>query len=302
MKPTAVPTIFEGPVPPDALQGDVRLSPAKAVWALGMYGTALFGGWHTFAWDAFLVFVVSTVVTLCLGHSLGMHRRFIHASFQCPKWLEYFLVHQGVLVGLAGPHGMVRAHDMRDWAQRQSECHPFFSQQSEAFKDWFWQLFCEVRLVRPPVFVLEPRMQRDPVHRFMEATWMLQQLPLALVLFSCGGWAYVVWGIAVRVSVSITGHWLIGYLAHNGGPRNWHIEGAGVQGYNIPFTALLTMGENWHNNHHAFPGSAKLGLKHGELDPGWLVLCLLKRLGLVWDVRTPEQLTPRTEVKPLPAC
>ena len=99
-------------------------------------------------------------------------------------------------------------------------------------------------------------MQRDPVHRFMDATWMLQQLPLALVLFACGGWAYVVWGIAVRVSASITGHWLIGHFAHNGGPRNWHIEGAGVQGYNIPFTALLTMGENWHNNHHAFPEPA----------------------------------------------
>ena len=266
-----------------------------------MYGTALIGGWPTFSWDAFLVFVASTVVTLCFGHSLGMHRRFIHASFQCARGLEYFLVHLGVVVGLAGPYGMVRAHDMRDWAQRQSECHPFFSQQGRPLKDWFWQLFCEIRLVQPPVFVLEPRMRQDRFYRFMEATWMLQQLPLALLLYAGGGWAYVVWGIAVRVSVSITGHWLIGYLAHNGGARSWHIEGSGVQGYNIPFTAFLTMGENWHNNHHAFPGSCKLGLKAGELDPGWHVLRLLERFGLVWNLRTPENLSPRPEVKPVSA-
>lgn len=299
MKPTAVPTIFEGPIPCDAAHGTVRLSPAKTAWALGMYSTALVGGWLTFSWDAVLVFVVTTLVTLCLGHSLGMHRRFIHSSFQCPKWLEYLLVHQGVLVGLAGPLGMVRAHDMRDWAQRQSECHPFFSQQGSPIKDWLWQLFCEVRLQHPPVFVPEPRMKQDRVHRFMEATWMLQQLPLALLLLAAGGWAYVVWGIAVRVSVSITGHWLIGYLAHNEGSRNWHVEGAGVQGYNIRFMALLTMGESWHNNHHAFPGSSKLGLKAGELDPGWLVLRGLERLGLAWGLQIPDSLPPRLELKAL---
>jgi stearoyl-CoA desaturase (delta-9 desaturase) len=101
------------------------------------------------------------------------------------------------------------------------------------------------------------------------------------------------------VSVSITGHWLIGYVAHNRGSRHWHIESAGVQGYNIPFMALLTMGENWHNNHHAFPGSAKLGLKPGELDPGWCVLRGLERLGLAWELRTPDSLPPRPELKAL---
>ena len=45
-----------------------------------------------------------------------------------------------------------------------------------------------------------------------------------------------------------------------------------MQGYNVPFAALLTMGESWHNNHHAFPGSARLGLRAGEWDPGWWVL------------------------------
>jgi stearoyl-CoA desaturase (delta-9 desaturase) len=66
-----------------------------------------------------------------------------------------------------------------------------------------------------------------------------------------------------------------------------------VQGYNVPFCGLITMGEAWHNNHHAFPGSARLGLGDGETDPGWWVLMGLSRLGLVWRVKTPADLPRR---------
>ena len=65
---------------------------------------------------------------------------------------------------------------------------------------------------------------------------------------------WLVWGIALRVAACVTGHWLVGYFAHNRGPRSWHVEGAGVQGYNVPYCGLITMGEAWHNNHHALPG------------------------------------------------
>ncbi len=51
-----------------------------------------------------------------------MHRLLIHRSFTTPRWLEYLLVYLGVLVGMAGPFGMIRAHDMRDWHQRQVLC------------------------------------------------------------------------------------------------------------------------------------------------------------------------------------
>jgi fatty-acid desaturase len=122
---------------------------------------------------------------------------------------------------------------------------------------------------------------------------MVQQLPWAVLFFALGGMPWLVWGIAVRVAASVTGHWLVGYFAHNRGPRSWHIRGAGVQGYNVPYCGLITMGEAWHNNHHAFPGSARLGLGAGETDPGWWVLMALARLGLVWGIKTPELLPHR---------
>jgi fatty-acid desaturase len=49
----------------------------------------------------------------------------------------------------------------------------------------------------------------------------------------------------------------------------YEVGDAAVQGRNIRFTSLLTVGESWHNDHHAFPGSARLGLFAGEWDPGW---------------------------------
>jgi stearoyl-CoA desaturase (delta-9 desaturase) len=56
------------------------------------------------------------------------------------------------------------------------------------------------------------------------------------------------------------------------------------------------MGEFWHNNHHAFPGSARLGLTKGQWDPGWWVLKFLARVGLVWRIRLPGELAPRPEL------
>src|SRR5688572_27832731 len=105
----------------DPVAGRVRWAPGKSLWIGGMTATALVAGPLTFAWDAFALFLATTAVTLCAGHSVGMHLRLIHGSFKCPLWLDYVLVYLGVLVGMAGPIGMTRIHDLRDWAQRQPD-------------------------------------------------------------------------------------------------------------------------------------------------------------------------------------
>ncbi|MBO9489779.1 acyl-CoA desaturase [Endozoicomonas sp. G2_1] len=258
---------------------------------------SIVGGVLTFSFGALILFIVFTGLSLCLGHSLGMHRRLIHQSYQCPKWLEYFFVHLGVIVGLAGPFGMIKTHDMRDWAQRQQSCHDYFGHQQPMLKDAYWQLFCDLKLKKPPSLNIESSVQNDRVYNFMERTWMLQQLPWAIVFWIFGGWPWVIWGICMRVVVSVLGHWLIGYFAHNRGERTWHVNRASIQGHNVRFAAIVTMGESWHNNHHAFPGSARLGIKPGQLDLGWEVLKILKKLGLVWAIKEPQDLPERPELK-----
>ena len=277
----------------DPSRGVVRWKPVKSIWIGAMTAVALVGGPLLFTWDAFVVFLVGCAITLCAGHSVGMHRRLIHNSFECPLWLEYLMVYSGVLVGMAGPFGLMHQHDLRDWAQRQPHCHDFLKHGRSFWRDGFWQLHCDLELERPPRFQPEPRIANDPVYLWMERTWMWQQLPLAIVLFAIGGWGWVVWGVAARVSVCVTGHWLIGYFAHNEGAMRWRVNGAGVQGYDVPIAALLSMGESWHNNHHAFPGSARIGLNDDQPDPGWWLVLTLKRLGLAWNIQTPAVMPAR---------
>jgi stearoyl-CoA desaturase (delta-9 desaturase) len=280
----------------NANDGKVVLSKTKLLWLSTMLLISIIGGVLTFSIEAFFVFVITSGISLCLGHSLGMHRKLIHQSYQCPLWLEYFFVHLGVIVGLAGPIGMIKTHDMRDWAQRQNKCHDYFGHQQPILIDAYWQLFCDIKLDNPPTFLLEKRVKDDRMFSFMERTWMLQQLPWSLLFFSIGGISWVIWGICMRVSISILGHWFIGYFAHNQGERHWHVKSAHIQGHNVRFAAILTMGESWHNNHHAYPGSAKLGIKPGQSDLGWTVLILLKKLGLVWALVLPKDLPYRPEL------
>jgi stearoyl-CoA desaturase (delta-9 desaturase) len=228
-----------------------------------------------------------------------LHRLLIHRSFECFRWLEYLLVHLGTVVGMGGPFRMLYAHDIRDWSQRHSECHPFFIDQRPIWRDLLWQLHCEMRLTHPPKFVIEPTVERDRMYRFMQRTWMLQQVPWALLCYEVGSWPFVVWGISVRVTLSLIGHSLVGYLAHNWGRRDWHLAGHAVQGFNVPGISLLTMGEAWHNNHHAFPGSARLGLRVSQFDPGWWALIAMRTMGLVWNLKQPADLRASPELRAL---
>jgi stearoyl-CoA desaturase (delta-9 desaturase) len=277
----------------DADDGVVRWKPAKSLWISFMTVAGLVGAPFTFTWGALVLFIATTAITVCLGHSLGMHRRLIHRAYECPLWLEHLFIYLGTLVGMAGPYGMIRQHDIRDWAQRKPQCHPYLAHRSPILRDGYWQLHCELVLAHPPELVFENRVYEDGFYQVLERTWMAQQIPWAIIFLAIGGIPWVTWGIAARVAASVTGHWLVGYFAQNRGPRTWHVEGAGVQGYNVPHCGLITMGEAWHNNHHAFPSSARLGLRDDEPDPGWWVLGVLTRAGLVWDVKTPDKLPIR---------
>jgi stearoyl-CoA desaturase (delta-9 desaturase) len=258
---------------------------------------AVIGGPFTANWGAFGVFLASTGVTLCAGHSVGLHRLLIHRSFEAPLWLERLLVYLGTLVGMAGPIGMIRAHDIRDWAQRQRACHDLFAHRRPFLIDAWWQMHCKVCLKKPPKFVAEDRVAQDPFYLFLERTWMLQQVPWAVAFYGLGGLPFLVWGTAVRVTVSLTGHWLVGHFAHRLGHQGWRVDGVAVQGYNVPYLGIVTFGESWHGNHHAFPESARLGMEPGQLDPGWWFIQALKRLGLAKRVREPADLEPRVGLR-----
>lgn len=275
----------------DPIVGRVRWNPGRSLWLGSLTLVALVGGPLTFQWDALALFLVTSAGTLCFGHSLGLHRLLIHRTYRTHLWLEHLLVYLGTLVGMAGPIGMIRLHDVRDWAQQQSECHPAFAHRYPFWVDLIVQNHCRVELQHPPIFRLEDRIAKDRFVQFLERTWMAQQIPLAVIFFALGDISWVVWGVAVRVVVSVYGHWCVGHFAHRGGHQAWRVKDVAVQGYDIPFLGWITFGECWHGNHHAFSRSAKLGLGSGQHDPGWWCLWIMQELGLIWDVQVPNLAT-----------
>jgi stearoyl-CoA desaturase (delta-9 desaturase) len=289
--PCAVNSLIETPHS-SPVNGRVVWDPVHSLWNSAMLATTLSLGAATFSLGALAVLVVTTGATLLLGHSVGFHRRLIHASFDCPLWLERTLVWFGTVVGMSGPFWMIRTHDLRDWAQRQSDCHDYLAHRRPMAVDADWQMHGRLVLDHPPTFDLG-RIGRDPFYRFLERTWMLQQAPVAAALWLMGGWGLVVWGVCARVSISVIGHWFVGHLAHRRGPQTWLVREAGVQAHDVPWAAIPTMGEAWHNNHHAFPGSARIGLYPGQRDWGFRFIQLLERVGLAWNVRTPASMSKR---------
>ena len=280
-------------------EGEVLWDKPRSIWNTGFLIGALVLGPLYFTWGAFLIFLLTSAVTLCAGHSVGFHRRLIHRSFECPKWLERAMVYCGTLVGMGGPIWTIGLHDSRDWAQREPTCHWFLRHGKPLWIEGFYYLNFKLKLKNPPGFDPGPEIANDPFYRFLQATWMLHQVPVALLLFALGGLPWVVWGVIVRVASCTTMHWFVSNFAHSRGPQDWHIDGAALQAHDVPILAIPTMGESWHCNHHAFPSSACHGLYPGQIDLGFGFIKLLERMGLAWNIKLPSNLPPRPGITPL---
>jgi stearoyl-CoA desaturase (delta-9 desaturase) len=135
-----------------------------------------------------------------------------------------------------------------------------------------------------------PDLLADPVIRFVNKTSLLWVLVGLAVPFGLGvaiggsvgsGLTGLLWGGAVRVLVLHHVTFSINSLCHFYGRRRFETDD---HSRNLAWLSLASLGEAWHNNHHAFPTSASHGLHRFEVDPSGLVIRLLERAGLVWDV------------------
>ena len=94
--------------------------------------------------------------------------------------------------------------------------------------------------------------------------------------------SYVLWGIFLRLVLVYHVTWLVNSATHAWGTRAYDTEDSSR---NNKWVAALTFGEGWHNNHHAYPSSAKQGLQRGQIDLTWYHIVLLKKLRLATNVR-----------------
>ncbi len=91
----------------------------------------------------------------------------------------------------------------------------------------------------------------------------------------------LVWGGLVRIFLVHHVTWSVNSVCHFFGSRRFDIDDRST---NVAWLSLLSLGESWHHNHHAFPRSAMHGLRRWELDPSAWIIALLERIGLAWNV------------------
>ena len=110
------------------------------------------------------------------------------------------------------------------------------------------------------------------------ASWVLGYLIGGTIT---AAWTGLLWGGGVRMLVVHHVTYSINSLCHFFGEKRYPTDD---HSRNLLWLALPTLGESWHNNHHAFPTSAAHGLRRRDIDPSAAVIRVLERLGLVWDV------------------
>ena len=241
------------------------------------------------SWQAVTSLAVLYWVTACLGVTIGYHRLLCHRSFRLPQGLERFFAACGAL---SCQHGPI------DWVGLHRHHHKFSDTDADhhnSNRGFWWShmgwMFAEIpAMAAVPHFTAD--LSKDPFYRWLNNNFLVLQLPLAGLLFwigmvsGAGGWALVLWGIPLRLVLVYHVTWLVnsathcwGETAHNSGDRS----------RNNPWVAALTFGEGWHNNHHAFPHSARHGLHPGQIDLTWQHIRLMRALGLAKQVRLPAE-------------
>jgi fatty-acid desaturase len=238
----------------------------------------------TFTWSGVAVAFVLCNLTGGVGLSLGFHRMLTHQSLRVPRWLRYTIAALGVLGMEGGPITWVATH-RRHHANSDRVGDPHNGRRGLRWShvQWLYQPNDD-RPTQDEMLHLTPDLSADPFYRFLERTNLYWQIGLGALLLVCGGWSWVIWGMFVRVIVTIHVTGLVNSAAHHYGYQTYR---TGDESRNNWWVAMLTWGDGWHNNHHAFPASARHGLRWFELDTTWLTIRLLQMLRLASDVRLP---------------
>lgn len=215
-----------------------------------------------------------------LGITLGYHRLLAHRSFRTSVWFERALAVLGTLAMEGGPVGWVASHRLHH-TNADEEGDPHDISRGLWFAHVGWILASEPESAQSE---RRRRFARDlariDFYNWLERYHYAPTLGLLASLVATGGPGLALWGICLRITVGHHATWCVNSVCHRLGQRPY----PNYPGTNNLFVALVTMGEGWHNNHHAYPGSARHG-RGREFDLSGIVLGALQRVGVVWAVR-----------------
>ncbi|HQU82523.1 MAG TPA: fatty acid desaturase [Pyrinomonadaceae bacterium] len=235
----------------------------------------------TFSWQNLAAFAFTWWFAGSLGIGLGYHRLLTHRGFKVPKWFEYFLTFCGTIALQSGAVSWVTTHRLHHaFTETDKDPHSPIKGLYWAHIGWIFrgtaQNQTEATMTR-----YSPDLMKDPVHRFMNKYYWVSSIIVAAILFAIGGWTMVIWGTFLRTIFGWHATWLVNSATHTWGSRRFDIRDTST---NNGWIAAITWGEGWHNNHHAYPRSARHGLTWKEIDINWIEIKVMEKLGLMTDI------------------
>jgi len=271
----------------------LKFNPIATAVLVSVHVMALFAFFpFAFSWSAVAVMFFLYWLTASLGICLGYHRYLTHRGFTAPKWLGYTLIFFGTLACQNGPIKWVGQHRMHHAGSDTPE-------DPHSAKKGFWWAHLNWMFNTHSKFddkqVLRDYTKdfcEDKFYKFLDDYFVLVQVAFGFALLAIGGLPWVIWGVFVRLVVTYHSTWLVNSAAHWYGYVTFPLKDD--LSTNCWWVGLLAFGEGWHNNHHAFPKSARHGLRPWEIDMTWWALCVLEKLGLAKDIKV-AQLTPNPD-------
>ena len=224
--------------------------------------------------DLVLLAVMYSLIKL--GEEVGIHRMLSHRSFRAHPAVKFVLLVLGSMT-VEGP--------VLDWAaihikhharaDREGDPHSPLEGFFHAHMGWFFKgdipdpnIYCR-HLLKDPIVVFVSRTY---------ALWVVLSLGIPLLI---GGWTGFLWAGLVRIFLVHHVTFSTNSICHSFGRREFETTD---QSRNQWIVALLSFGQGWHNNHHAFPRSAFAGLHWWQIDGSGCVIWILERCGLARDV------------------
>jgi stearoyl-CoA desaturase (delta-9 desaturase) len=262
--------------------------------ALSVAGWLAWGG--SLRWQDLVVLAITYTLT-GLGITVGYHRLFTHRSFKTTRLVRALLAVFGSMAVEGPVLEWVATHRKHHrFSDRAGDPHSPHVDHAPGFSGalrglWHAHVGWMLRgkeMANPARYAKDLLSDRDL--RLISRTfplWVLAGLALpfglgvALTGSVVGGLTGMLWGGAVRIFLLHHATFSINSLCHSFGRRPFATRD---QSRNLAWLAPLAFGEAWHNNHHAFPTSARHGLGRWELDPGGWLIAALERSRLAWDV------------------
>jgi len=247
---------------------------------MGLHLACLAAFWTGVSWRSAALCVACYAVRM-FGITAGYHRYFAHRSYKTSRWFQCVLA---VIGSSALQKGVLW------WAAH----HRYHHQHSDEHEDvhsparrgfWWshagWFLCTRYDETR---FDLVKDLSVYPELRWLNRHERIPGIVLAIGCFLLLGWQGLVWGFFISTVLLYHGTFAINSLCHIFGRVRYD---TGDDSRNSFMLALITFGEGWHNNHHFYSSSTRMGFRWWEIDLSYYGLRLLSILGIVWELRMP---------------